>query len=207
MPLDLNELKRERNLTEPEVKKIADVVESTGAEEVPFPAHTEQGNLSIVGDPNITKRAPQMYTVNVIVPIATSEYTEAQLQEIAVDFDKTELEYHVTLEVPVTVLSIDRREGMLYALGIVLSSFYEEVEDDEGNKSMRYITNQSKLTARLYLLTLDPDISFALKTAVVKMLDLPTGLSQITVSQAVDTAIAFMEQNPDVINEVDANLL
>lgn len=206
MPLDLNELKRERNLTEPEVQKIAEVVEKTGESEMPYPVNNAEGKLTVVGNPNITKREPQLYTVAVFVPKATSEYSREKLQQIAVDFQETELEYQIVIEVPVDVLSIDRREAMAYATGIVMSTLYEEVEHDDKTVSMEYIMDDTKRMARIYRLTRDPEISFALKDAVISMLDLPAGLSQITTSQAIEVAIDFMMNNPDVVNETDANL-
>lgn len=206
MPLDLNELKRERNLTEPEVKKIVEVVEKTGESEMPYPVNNTEGKLSVLGNPNVTKREPQLYEVAVYVPKATSEYTKEKLESIAIKFEETELEYQLLIEVPVNVLSIDRREAMSYATGIVMSTLYEEVEHEDKTVSMEFITDNVKRMARIYRLTQDPDISYALKSAVVGMLDLPKGLSQITTSQAVATAIEFMENNPDVVNEVDANL-
>lgn len=208
MPLDLNELKRERNITQPEAEALADVIEQTGASEVPYPVNTNEGTLTVVGNPNITKREPQLYEVAVYVPKATSEYSRKKLMEIAVEgtFDETELEYQFIIEVPVNVLSIERREAMAYATGIVMSTLYEEVENDDKTVSLEYITDKTKRTARIFRLTQDPEISFALKSAVISMLDLPEGLSYITTSQAVATAIDFMENNADTVNEVDANL-
>lgn len=207
MPLeDLKVIKRERNLDQTDVEKLSNVVEETGTSSVPFPVNTENGDLTVVGDANITKREPQTYRVKLFVEKATSLYTEKELREVSVEFDQNELEYHVVLEIQVDKITIDMRESMSYAIGLVLATLYEQVEHEDGKVSMEYITDPRKRSVRALQLVRDREASALLKEVAIALLDLPEGLQAMTTSQATEIVVDFMLNNPDLVNETDSNL-
>lgn len=208
MPINLKDLQKNRTLTMPEAKKIDKVVEETGTSEIPYPVVDNDTNIAVIGNANIIKREPQLYKVLVFVDKATTSFTKEELESINVDdkLDESGTEYRVLLEVPLTEITVAKRETASMAVMLIQGLYYEDVEQEDGTVVSKYITSSIKRQARLLEIIQDKYISNMLKQSVIDLLELPEGLQTITVSQAVEVFVDFATQNADLLNENDSNL-
>lgn len=208
MAISIQDLQKNRTLKPEEVKSIDKVIEATGAEDKPYPVTDNAGNTSIIGNVNKVVREPQNYKIMVAVDKATSPYTEEELKAINVadKLYQTETEYRVHLEVPITEITPEKRELANSAMSLIMQLFYREIEDDNGESHFEYITNSLERQARELEILSNPYISKMLKESVYNLLELPNPLRNTWVGEAVEVFVNFATNNPDVVNEVDANL-
>lgn len=208
MTINLKDLQKNRTLTMPEAKKIDKVVEETGTSEIPYPVVDNDTNIAVIGNANIIKRDPQYYKVLVFVDKATTSFTKEELESIntADTLDESGTEYRVLLEVPLTEITVAKRESASMGVMLIQGLYYEDVEQEDGTVISKYITSSIKRQARLLEIIQDKYISKMLKQTVVDLLELPEGLQTITVSQAVEVFVDFATQNADLLNENDSNL-
>lgn len=208
MAISIQDLQKNRTLKPEEVKSIDKVIETTGAEDKPYPVTDNAGNTSIIGNVNKVVREPQLYKIMVAVDKATSPYTEEELKAINVadKLYQTETEYRVHLEVPITEITPEKRELANSAMSLIMQLFYREIEDDNGESHFEYITNSLERQARELEILSNPYISKMLKESVYNLLELPNPLRNTWVGEAVEVFVNFATNNPDVVNEVDANL-
>lgn len=208
MPISIQDLQKNRTLQPEEIKAIDKVIETTGAEDKPFPVADNQGHTSVIGNVNKIVREPQLYDILVSVPKGNSPYTLQELNQINIDDNllESDTDYRVHIEVPITEITPEQRELANSAMAMVMQLFYREVEDGDGEMHMEYITNPLERQARELEIISNPYISKMIKESVYNLLDLPLPLRSTWVGEAVRVFVEFATNNPDVVNEVDANL-
>ena len=208
MPISMKDLQAKRTLDLDSIQKIDKVVETTATEDKPYPVSDNQGNTTILGNPNKVKRVEQEYDLIISVAKEGNPFTLDELNQINIDdeLSESDLEYRVHIKVPITEISPERRELASSAVGMVMQLFYREVvEDDEVHYT--YITDPLERKARELEILSNPYVTKVLKDSVYQLLDLPVELRNTWVSEAVRVFVEFATNNPDIINEVDANLI
>lgn len=208
MPISMKDLQAKRTLDLEAVKKIDEVIDKTATEDKPYPVSDNEGHTAIIGNPNKVKRVEQEYDIIVSVPKEGNPFTLEELKQINIDDElhESDIEYRVHISVPITEISPERRELASSAVGMVMQLFYREVVDGD-EVSMTYITDPLERKAREMEILSNPYVTKILKDSVYQLLDLPEELRSTWVSEAVRVFVEFATNNPDIINEVDANLI
>lgn len=208
MPISIDDLKKNRTLNLEAVKAVDDVIEKTGAEDKPYPVTNNEGNVAVVGNVNRVVREPQNYDIIVEVAKENCPYTVDELEAINMDEEliETGSTYRVHIQVPITEITPEKREIINSAMAMVMQLFYREVVDGD-DVHYEYITNPLERQARELEILSNPYVPNVLKSAVYTLLDLPKEFQNTWVSEAVRVFVEFATNNPDLINEVDANLI